>query len=342
MTARTNRQWILTARPQGDAFEDCLAWREQPVPEPGPDQVLVRTIYLSMDPSNRIWMQQASYIPAVPLGEPMWGVILGEVVESRNPRFRPGDLVTGMGAWADYCLSDGKGLGPVPRIPGLPLQAFTGVLGPTGLTAYFGLYDIGRPQPGETVVVTAAAGAVGSMVGQFAKLRGCRAVGICGSDEKARWLVEELGFDAALNYRGGPAELRRGLKAACPSGIDVYFENVGGWISEVAYGFLNLRARIPLCGLISQYNAAEPQPGPRNMDILLVRRCRMEGFIVLDYMDRAGEMLREVGPWLADGRLKWKVDVDHGLETAPRSLRKLFSGGNTGKLVVQVGEEPAA
>lgn len=336
-----NRQWVLTSRPAGDDFESCLEWREAPVPVPAEGQILVRTIYLSMDPSNAIWMRQASYIPPAPLNAPMLGLVLGEVVESHHPRFKAGDIVSGLGGWADYAVTDGKGWGKVPADGRMPLLAFTSVLGMTGMTAYFGLYDIGRPQAGETVVVSAAAGAVGSMVGQFAKLRGCRVVGIAGGAEKTKWLVDEMGFDAAVDYKaGGAKELRQALKAACPDGIDVYFENVGGWITEVVYSLLNLRARIPLCGLISQYNAAEPQPGPRNMDQLLVKRCRMEGFIVLDYTDRMGEMAKEIGPWLADGRLKWKVDVDEGLDGAVKSLRKLFSGGNVGKLVVRVGPEP--
>ncbi|HYE52430.1 MAG TPA: NADP-dependent oxidoreductase [Azospirillaceae bacterium] len=334
-----NRQWILVERPSGDNYEQVLQWREEPVPTPGDGQILIRTIYLSLDPSNRIWMEKPSYLPVIPLGSVMWGVILGEVTESRHPKFKAGDVVTGLGTWADWMVSDGKGFDIVPRLPGVPLLAFTSVLGMTGATAYFGLYEIGQPKEGETVVVSAAAGAVGTLVGQFAKLRGCRAVGICGSDEKADWLVREMGFDAAVNYKA--EDFRAQLKAACPKGVDVYFENVGGWITEAVYSLLNQRARIPLCGLISQYNTAEPQPGPRNMDVLLVRRCRMEGFIVLDFLPRMGEMAREVGPWIADGRLKWKVDLDEGLENAVKSLRKLFSGGNMGKLAVRVGPEPA-
>ncbi|HYC03619.1 MAG TPA: NADP-dependent oxidoreductase [Azospirillaceae bacterium] len=334
-----NRQWILEARPNGDNYEEILKWREGPVPEPGEGQILVRTIYLSLDPSNRVWMERASYLPIIPLGSVMWGLVIGEVTRSNHPKFKAGDVVTGLGGWADWTVTDGKGWDVVPRLPGVPLLAFTSVLGMTGATAYFGLYEIGQPKEGETVVVSAAAGAVGTMVGQFAKLRGCRAVGICSTDEKADWLVKEMGFDAAVSYKSG--DLRAKLKEACPKGVDVYFENVGGWITETVYSLLNQKARIPLCGLISQYNATEPQPGPRNMDVLLVRRCRMEGFIVLDFMHRMGEMAREVGPWIAEGKLKWHVDLDEGLEGAVGSLRKLFSGGNMGKLVVRVGDEPA-
>ncbi|MFV3075168.1 NADP-dependent oxidoreductase [Niveispirillum fermenti] len=339
MSDAINRHWLLLDRPKGGNFTEVLSLREEPAPVAGEGQFRVRTIHLSLDPTNAVWMQYDSYLPAVPLNSTMRGLVLGVVDQSNHPKFKVGDIVTGMGGWADYTISDGSAFGRVPAIPGLPLTAYMGPLGMTGATAYFGLLDIGRPKAGETVVVSAAAGAVGSLVGQIAKIKGCRAVGIAGSDEKCAWLTGELGYDAAINYKA--KGWQKALKAAVPDGIDIYFENVGGDITEAALSLLNVKGRIPFCGAISQYNATEPPPGPRNLSVLVSRRARMEGFLVLDYNSRLGEMYAEMGPWVAEGRIKWKVDLDQGLENTLTSFAKLFTGGNTGKLVVQVSEEPA-
>lgn len=334
-----NRQWILKERPRGGNFEEVLELREQAAPDAGEGQIRVRSIYLSLDPTNAVWMQYDSYLPAVPLGGPMHGLVLGVVDQSNSPKFQVGDIVSGLGRWADYFVTDGMGWGKIPGIPGLPLTAFLGPLGMTGATAYFGLLDIGKPKEGETVLVSAAAGAVGSIVGQIAKIKGCHVVGIAGGPEKCAWLTNELGFDAAVDYKA--KGWRKELRAACPKGVDVYFENVGGEIGEAALDLLNVRGRIPFCGAISGYNATEPTPGPKNLSQLVMKRARMEGFLVLDYSPRLGEMYQEMGPWIASGKIKWKVDLDRGMENLLTSFRKLFTGGNTGKLAVQVADEPA-
>ena len=222
----------------------------------------------------------------------------------------------------------------LPNDPSIPPTAFMGLFGHIGFTAYFGLLDIGKPQPGETLVVSAAAGAVGSLVGQIGKIKGCRVVGIAGSDDKCRWITEDLGFDAAINYK--TESVLRALKTHCPKGIDIYFDNVGGNILDAALALINLRARIPLCGLISQYNATEPVPGPYNFANILVRRARVEGFIVMDYMNRAQEAVAELSKWLAEGKIKYRVEVVEGLEHAPEALNKLFDGSHSGKLVVKI------
>jgi len=334
----SNRQWILNDRPKGGNFEQVLSFEHSPVPEAGEGQIRVRTLYLSLDPTLAVWMQHDSYLPAVPLGGPMHGLVLGVVDQSNHPKFKVGDRVSGLGRWADWFVTDGQGWSRLPAIPGLPLTAFLNPLGMTGATAFFGLLDIGRPKEGETVLVSAAAGAVGSIVGQIARIKGCTVVGMAGSDEKCQWLTGELGFHAAVNYK--EPGWRRSLRAACPKGVDIYFENVGGEITEAALDLLNVHGRIPFCGAISQYNATEPPPGPRNLSLLVAKRARMEGFLVLDYSNRLSEMYAEMGPWVAAGKIRWKVDLDQGLENAITSFRKLFTGGNTGKLAVQVSPEP--
>lgn len=335
MVTRTNRQWRLGARPVGLLKRSDFEWREEPVPALDEGQLLVRNLYLSLDPTNRGWVNDVdTYLPPVGIGDVMRGITIGTVEESRNPAFKPGDTVQGLLGWQEYAVSDGAGLTVLPNNPSIPLTAYFALFGHIGLTAYFGLLDIGKPQPGETLVISAAAGATGSIVGQIGKIKGCRVVGIAGSDEKCRWLTDELGFDAAINYK--TESVTDGLKRACPSGVDVYFENVGGKILDAVLGQINLRARIVLCGLISQYNATEPVPGPYNLPNILIRRARLEGFIVLDYMDRAAEAFADLGSWLADGKIKYRVDVVDGLEQAPDALNRLFDGSNAGKLIVKV------
>lgn len=335
MTTKVNRQWRLAARPSGAIKKSDFEWVEQPAPSLKDGQVLVRNILLSLDPTNRIWMQETdSYLPAVGIGEVMRGGTIGVVEESRNSAFREGTRVQGLLGWQDYAVSDGTGLTSLPDNPAIPLTAFFGLFGHIGMTAYFGLLDIGKPQAGETLVVSAAAGATGSLVGQIGKIKGCRVVGIAGTDEKCRWLTDDLGFDAAINYK--TESVLDGLKRCCPDGIDIYFDNVGGEILDAALSLLNQKARVVLCGLISQYNATEPVPGPYNFGNILVKRARIEGFIVIDYMNRAEECMTHLGKWLAEGKIKYRVDVVVGLERAPEALGKLFDGSNIGKLVVQL------
>ncbi len=338
MTA-INRQWCLAHRPEGDIEDGDLELRETPVPEPGAGQCLVRNIYLSLDPTNRIWMSDADqYMPPVEIGDVMRGGTIGVVERSNGGSFKVGDVIQGLGGWQDYYLTDGVGASRIPTEYGFPLPAYMGLLGMIGATAYFGLLDIGQPKAGETVVVSAAAGAVGSIVGQIAKLKGCRVVGIAGSDAKCQWLVDDLGFDAAINYK--TEDVLAALRRHCPNGIDVDFENVGGEILDAVLSLLNLKARIVLCGLISQYNATEPVPGPYNFTQILMKRARLEGFIILDYAARFPEAITELGQWLSAGKIQYRVDIAEGLEHAPTTVKRLFSGGNTGKLMVKVSEEP--
>jgi len=335
MTERMNRQWRLAARPVGNFKESDFEFTREPVPALKAGELLVHNLYLSLDPTNRGWANEAdTYLPAVKLGDVMRGGAIGVVEESRNPNFKAGDHVSGLLGWQEYAISDGTGLGKLPEIPGLPLTAHLGLFGHIGLTAYYGLLDVGQPKAGETLVVSAAAGAVGSLVGQIGKIVGCRVVGIAGSDEKCRWLTEDLGFDAAINYK--KENVLEALKRECPNGIDVDFENVGGEILDSVLALINLGARISLCGMISQYNATEQMPGPYNLWMLIVRRARIQGFLVSDYMGRAVEAMTALGRWLMEGKIKYRVDVVEGLEQAPRAVNKLFDGSNQGKLVVKV------
>lgn len=331
----TNHQWLLTSRPEGRLAPAHFTWHETPVPELADGQVLVRTLQLSLDPTNRGWANaSATYLPPIPLGEVMRGIGLGVVEASKHPGFREGQLVQGMTGWQTHVVADGRSFTPFDAIPGVPLDAYLGLLGHIGATAYFGLLEIGRPQPGETIVVSAAAGAVGSLVGQIGKIVGCRVVGIAGGPEKCRWIVDELGFDAAIDYKREPVQPR--LRVLCKGGIDVAFENVGGDILDAVLANLNVRARVVLCGLIAQYNDAVPPPGPRYLGNLLVKRARMEGFIITDYASRFPEAIARLGEWYMAGRLKYRTHVVEGLEQAPAALDALFSGANTGKLIVKV------
>ena len=339
MVAKTNRQWCLAARPEGLLKESDFEWKEESVQDPGKDQLLVRNIYLSLDPTNRGWVSDMeTYLPPVAIGEVMRGISIGIVEKSHHADYAEGDIVQGLLGWQDYAISDGLGLFKLPKDIALPMTAHLGLFGIIGPTAYFCLLDIGKPKPGETLVVSAAAGAVGSLAGQIGKIKGCRVVGIAGSDEKCRWLTEELGFDAAINYKTEP--VIKQLKTHCPKGIDIYFENVGGKILDAVLSQINLYARIALCGLISQYNAVEPVPGPYNFSSILINRARVAGFIVLDHMGRFEEAYEQLGNWLDEGKIRYRVDIIEGLESAPRGLNKLFDGSNTGKLIVAVSDEP--
>ena len=335
---QVNRQWRLARRPVGEISQGDLELHEEPLRALTEGEVLVRNVYLSLDPTNRVWMSDMDqYMEPVQVGDVMRGGVLGVVEESRNDRFAPGDLVTTMDGWQDYHISTGT-LGKLPSGTALPLPAFGSVLGGTGITAYFGLLDIGEPKPGETVVVSAAAGAVGSIVGQIAKIKGCRVIGIAGSDEKCRHIVEDFGFDGAINYK--TENVLERLKILCPDGIDIDFENVGGEILDAVLTLINLKARIVICGLISTYNATDPVPGPYMFRNILMKRARCEGFIVSDYLPRFKEAIGELGKWVMEGKIKYEVDIVEGLENAPTAVNKLFTGANTGKLMVRISDEP--
>jgi NADPH-dependent curcumin reductase CurA len=309
--------------------------REVPVPEPAEGEFLVHNLYLSLDPAMRGWISDArSYLPPVAIGEVMRGGCVAEVLDSRHAAFSPGELVFGMFGWQDYALSEGTGVLRVPEDVGPTLAL--GALGWTSLTAYFGLTEIGKPAPGETVVVSGAAGATGSVVGQLARLRGARVIGIAGGAEKCDWVTRELGFDAAIDYRS--EDVRARLKEQCPDGIDVYWDNVGGEILEAALGRLAVHARVVYCGAISSYNASSPPPGPRNYMQVLIRRARLEGFLVFDYVDRIDEALDELVPLVRSGKLRYREDIREGLDSAPAALGDLFTGANDGKLIVRVGD----
>jgi NADPH-dependent curcumin reductase CurA len=339
MIPATHRQIRLAARPTGYPRDDDFRIVESPVPEPGPGEFLVRVVYLSLDPYMRGRMSDArSYVPPVAVGDVMEGGIVGEVVRSSHPGFAVGDVVEGRLGWREYALSAGKG---VRRIdPALaPISTALGVLGMPGLTAYFGLLDVGQPKAGETVVVSAASGAVGGLVGQIAKLKGCRAVGLAGTDAKVRYLTEELGYDAGINYRTAP-NLDAALQATCPGGIDVYFDNVGGRITEAVSRHVNMFARFAVCGLISQYNLTEPELAPRNERFVLVNRVRIQGFLVFDFAARYKEGLAQLAEWLRQGRLRYREDIVEGLERAPGAFIDLLQGRNFGKMLVRVGPDP--
>lgn len=338
---RLNHEWRLVSRPRGRAKESDFRWTETPISKIAEGQILVRIIYLSLDPANRIWMEPVdSYMPMLPLGEVMRGITIGVVEESRNPGFSAGDIVQGRGGWQEYYSGDAAVWTRLPPIPGLPLTAFLGVVGHIGFTAYFGLMEIGQPKPGETLVVSAAGGAVGSIAGQIGKIAGCRVVGIAGSDEKCDWITRDLGFDAAINYK--KEKVRDALKHACPDGVDIDFENVGGSILDAVLERMNVGARVAVCGLISLYNAEGLVRGPSNFGYILIRRARVQGFIVTDYMARFPEAATQTAQWLKEGKLKYRIDLEEGLRTAPTALNKLFDGTNTGKLLVKVSEEPGS
>ncbi len=333
-----NRRFLLRERPTGRIDAGTFELVEEAVPEIGDGEALVRARWISLDPTNRAWIGETpTYLPPVAIGEVMRAGGLGEVVASNSPDYRVGQLVQGLLGWQDYVIASASApMMAVPELPGVSPSYFLGVLGMTGLTAYVGMFDIGEPQPGETVVVSAAAGAVGSVAGQLAKIRGARVVGIAGGQRKCALLTDELGFDAAVDYKA--ADWREQLKAATPGGIDVDFENVGGEIMEAVFARLNIRARVALCGLISGYNddASAVSAGPRNFGNLLIQRVHLEGFIVLDHFGRAGEIVPQLAGWMAEGKLRAQETVVDGFEQLPVAINMLFDGENTGKLVVKL------
>ena len=335
----TNRQWLLAKRPHGVVTEANFEYREEPIPEPGDGQVLVRNLFLSFDPTQRGWMEdRESYMPPVAIGEPMRAGSVGQVVQSNHPDYAEGDLVQTLGGWQDFLVVDGAagGIGLSKLPPGVTPQMAIGVLGTTGQTAYFGMLDLGEPKEGETVLVSGAAGATGSVAGQIARIKGCRVIGIAGGPEKCEWLKSEARFDDVIDYKSENVDQRIG--ELCPNKVDVFFDNVGGDILEAALNHINLKARVVLCGGIAKYNATEPQPGPTNLMNLVVMRARMEGFIVIDYMDRFAEGAAALAGWMQEGQLVHRDDVQEGFENIPNTLNRLFTGKNIGKQMLKIAD----
>ena len=331
----SNRMVKLARRPKGMIVREDFKVEDGPVPEPSNNEFRVKIEYISLDPAMRGWVNDTkSYVPPVAIGETMRGYSAGIVEKSNNPAFKPGDAVQGLFGVQHYAISDGSRVMKVD-ISQAPLQRWIGGLGMPGWTAYFGLLEVGQPKEGETVVVSAASGAVGSIVGQIARIKGCRTVGIAGGPDKCRYVTDELGFDACVDYKGG--NLAADLKAAAPKGIDVYFENVGGEILDTVLLQMNLFGRIPVCGLISAYNATSVPEGPKNLRAVLTQRLRMQGLIVFDWAKRVPEAIAQLGAWHKDGKLKIKEDVrEGGLDAFPDVLNLLYTGGNMGKLVLKV------
>jgi NADPH-dependent curcumin reductase CurA len=335
-----NRQWLLAARPSGMIGPQNFTYAETPVPEPQSGEVLVKNLYLSFDPTQRNWMvDRKGYLPPVGIGEPMRAGSVGRVVESRHAEYSVGDLVQTTGGWQDYVVvAPGQGpMGLSKLPPGVSPEMMLSVLGITGLTAYFGLLDIGKPRSGETVLVSGAAGATGSIVGQIAKLKGCRVVGIAGGPTKCAWLQDEAGFDAVIDYKNENVSAQ--IAHHCPDKWDIFFDNVGGSILEDALDHINLRSRVVLCGGISGYNATDRVPGPSNLMNLVTNRGRMEGFIILDYLPRAAEAVHDLMAWVASGELKYQIDLQEGFENIPGTLQRLFTGQNFGKQLLKISTD---
>ena len=334
-----NRQWVLARRPHGMVTRDNFEYREVEVPQPKDGQLLLRNLYLSFDPTQRGWMEdRESYLPPVRIGEVMRAGSVAQVAESRHRSFKTGDLVQTTGGWQDFVVVEpGAGILGVNVIPeGVPPILALSVLGVTGLTAYWGLLDLGRPAAGETVLVSGAAGATGSVAGQIARIKGCRVIGIAGGEAKCRWLEEVARFDGVIDYKSEDVDRRIG--ALCPDKVDVYFDNVGGPILEAALNHINMRARVVLCGGISSYNATEPQPGPTNLMNLVIMRARMEGFIVIDYLDRSEQAIADLIGWMESGELQHQEDVQEGFENIPDTLNRLFTGKNLGKQLLKIAD----
>ncbi|WP_371192920.1 NADP-dependent oxidoreductase [Glaciecola sp. SC05] len=331
-----NKQWKLKSRPVGEPTLENWEFSEGEVPSISDGELLVKVHYVSLDPAMRGWLNDAkSYIEPVQIGDVMRAGTVGEVVESKNAHFAVGDFVVGHGGVQQYAVTDGKGVHKVdPKLA--PLSTYLGVLGMPGMTGYFGLLKSGEPKAGETVVVSGAAGAVGGLVGQIAKIKGCRVVGIAGGEAKCKFLIDELGFDAAIDYKN--ENVKKALKQACPEGIDVFFDNVGGDILDDVLTRINFKARIVICGAISQYNNTTPVKGPSNYLSLLVNRARMEGIVVFDNIKEYPVAMKEIGGWIQSGEMKVKEHIVDGIETFPDTLMMLFKGENFGKLMLKVGE----
>ena len=333
-----NKQWILNEFPVGEIKDNDLILKDSNLDNISDGEVLIRNIYLSLDPANRGWMSgKASYVDAMQIGDVMRGGTIGAIEESKNEKFKKGDVVQYQGGWQEYCINDGKGLRIIPLNTGLPMPSFLSIMGMPGMTAYFGLLDVLKPKESETLVVSGAAGAVGSIVSQIAKIKGCRVIGIAGSEEKCNWLLNDLKIDGVINYKTENVSAR--LKELCPNGIDMYFDNVGGEISEAVINRFNIGGRMSICGQISGYNSETLQPGPRNWINILIKRLKVQGFIVFDYQARAQEAFADMPKWIAEGKLQHKNHIVDGLENAVASLKMLFSGENKGKMIVKISDE---
>ena len=340
MAEHVSREIHLKRRPVGTPKEDDFEVVEVRLPEPAEGQILVRNVFLSVDPYMRGRMiDRKSYMPPFELGKTLEGGCVGQVVRSNKGRYPVGQYVVGMQGWRESYVTQGRGLLPIdPAVA--PVQAYLGVMGMPGLTAYVGLLDFGKPLEGNTVLVSAAAGAVGSVVCQIGKLKGCRVVGSAGSEEKVRWLLEEAGIDGAFNYRRVES-LEAELGRLCPRGIDVYFENVGGKHLEAALEWMNPSGRIVMCGMISRYNETRLEPGPNNLFLVTGKRLTLRGFIVSDHLDRVPQFSADMGRWIQEGRIKWRETIVQGIENAPKAFIGLFRGENIGKMLVQVGPGPS-
>ncbi|WP_150302652.1 NADP-dependent oxidoreductase [Pseudomonas saliphila] len=340
-----NRQLCLESRPEGVPTENNIRMRSSRLRRPSQGQVLLQNLYLSMDPAIRGWMSdKPSYMPPIALGEPVRGSTLGRVVESCHPDFQIGDIAVGLAAnaWEDFSLTDGEQLDRIQPDPRFPLSHYLSVFSAVGLTPYFGVLDIGKPKPGATMLISAAAGAVGSLAGQIARIKGCRTVGLVGSDEKCSWIVEELGYDRAINYKRCE-DLTSAIAEACPDGVDIYFDNVGGEILDAALLNMNNFGRVVFCGAIAQYNTEDRVAGPYNYWQVLARSLTVRGFLSPEFKDRFGEGIEQMSDWIADGRLVFAEDIVDGLENTVEAFSRLFTGANKGKLLVKVRDasEPA-
>lgn len=332
--------WRLRHRPVGSIADGDLEYLAEDLPALKGGEFLLEILYLSLDPTNRVWMSDMrQYMPPVALDAPMRGLVAGRVVESKKPGVAKGEIHIGIGEWADYMITTGDGMAKAQLPPGVPLSVAFGVFGLVGPTAYFGLIDIGKPKAGDVLVVSAASGGVGQIVGQIGKIKGCRVIGIAGGPEKCRYLVDELGFDAAIDYKNENVGQR--LDELAPDGVDINFEQVGGDIMEAVMSRMKLFGRMPLCGMISGYNDTQPASGPRTWPLILMQRLTVQGFIVLDFMSRYGEMTKELGGWMAAGRIKTKQDIRKGLDHAVAYLDLLYTGGNSGKLLVEITPDAA-
>jgi len=330
-----NRQWRIRRKPETEVSKDHFEWAEEALPQPAEGELLVRTIYLSIDPVQRYWLSdKPTFGPPTEIGQVMPGRIWGSVEESHSPKFSRGDLVAGQGGWQSHCLLPANEAEPIPDWPGVPLHAHTALFCMQALAAYFGLLEIGQPQAGETVVVSAAAGGVGSLVVQIARIHGCRVVAIAGTAEKRAWLCDELGADAAIDYHA--ADFEQQLREACPAGIDVYYDNVGGAILDAVLALINPHARIASGGFISHYNESGPAHGPANIHMLALKQARMEGFSCFEYVGRAGEAFQAIREWYSEGKITYRAHVVKGLENAPDTLAGIFHGNNIGKSVIEI------
>ena len=333
-----NRQYYLATRPAGEPTSADVPYRDVPVAEPSEGDVVLRNLYISLDPAIRGWMgDEPNYMEPIALGDAVRSSVIGRVVKSNSADYAVGDVAMCMGAWEQYTTVPAAMLNTLDESAGIPLSNFLGVLGPTGLTAYFGLLDVGKPKAGETVLVSAAAGAVGSVVGQIAKMKGCRVVGMAGTDDKCRWLTDELGFDAAINYKTC-GDYEAAIRGACPEGVDVYFDNVGGEILDAALLCLNKFARVAVCGWISTYNVADA-PGPVNLWQLVAQSATIQGFVILDYLERFPEGIGQLVTWLLAGDIKFREELVDGLDNVLPTFLKLFDGSNQGKLLIRIPED---